>query len=99
MTEISKHQAHNAAVVASSLLNQHWDALHAIKSQFEVMVEWTNSQGFVRDSATLYKLIQDTDYLLQIGPRLVRNLITDTDEDGFEGYANGHSPITYTGNA
>ena len=70
----TQQEALQAALTANNLLGEHRDALADLMGQLQTVVDWTNTQGRVRDSATLYKLIQDLDYLVKIGPGLVERV-------------------------
>lgn len=76
--QVRAEDAARAASITNSLLTAHRDVLGAMISQFRVMVEWTNDQGQAKDSATLYKLIQDIEYLLAVAPNVANVVVRDT---------------------
>jgi len=70
MTHVRK--ALLASANTRNLLSDMDDQLASLTTNLQALVEWTNSQGMVRESATLYKLIADTEYLRGVTPDLTR---------------------------
>jgi hypothetical protein len=48
--------------------------LAALGAQLHALTDWTNSQGMVTESATLYKMKADIDYLRDIAPRIITSI-------------------------